>query len=347
MPTPAHTDEYLSRIVSLYRANERKMHQTAKELGINRTTLQSQLRVARERGLLDGRPDTVDMPEFVAFGDEEEDIQDILNRKAKNFERKLKAQSDRDWFKIRVNETKPYGVIAFGDPHLDDDGANIPLLRKHLDIASKPGVYGIQIGDVTNNWVGRLERLYANQETSRNTGRRLIEWFMWESSVSWLCWVLGNHDVWNEGTDFHLRLAQNRIPVLDWRAQFSLVHPSGTAARFDASHGRKGHSQWNALHATLKAAKLGELADVYLTGHTHNYGAEDLEIAERKHSTWLIQLRGYKFFDSFGLHNNFAEYQRGSSVFLIVDPSPRASRSIIQCFEDIELGYRVLEMLRA
>ncbi|NTG73321.1 hypothetical protein G6M02_08265 [Agrobacterium rhizogenes] len=318
----------------------------ARSIGIPRQTLQHRVETARLRELSPGMS-KVEMPTFVLEGDEEEDIGDILDRKSKIFERKRKAQADRDWFKIRINETKPYGIIAFGDAHLDDDGANIPLLRRHLAIAAKPGVYGINIGDSANNWVGRLERLYAHQETTRHIGRRLIEWFMWESGVSWLCWVMGNHDVWNEGADFHARLAQNKIPVIDWKAQFELVHPSGRTARIDASHGRKGSSQWNNLHATLKAATLGELADAYLTGHTHNYGCEDLEIAERKHSSWLVQLRGYKFMDSYALYNNFAEHQRGSSVFLIIDPSENAIRPVVQCFEDVELGFRVLEMMRA
>lgn len=313
----------------------------ARALGIRPCTVRD---IAREMKEDERR---VEFPEFVTDGDEEEAIEDILDRKAKHFERKAKAIADRNWFKIKVNETQPYGVLAFGDPHLDDDGCNIPLLRRHLEIASMPGVYGINIGDTTNNWVGRLERKYADQETSRHTGRRLVDWFMFDSGASWLCWVLGNHDSWNEGADFHYRLAKHKIPVIDWRAQFELVHPNGTTCRIDNSHGRKGSSIWNNLHATLRAAKLGELADAYLTGHTHNYGCEDLEIAERNHDTWLVQLRGYKFFDSYALHNNFAEHQRGSGVLLIIDPRETAPRRVVQCFENVELGYQFLRLMRS
>lgn len=291
-------------------------------------------------------PPKVEFPRFVIDGDEDEPIDDIIARKRKGFERKFKAHSDREWFEIRVNEEKPYGLLLFGDPHLDDDGCNIPLLERHLAIASRDGVYSLNIGDSTNNWVGRLERLYANQEASKNTGKRLVEWLMFDSGATWLCWILGNHDAWNDGVDFHMRLAQHQIPVIDWRAQFKLVHPSGTEARIDASHGRKGSSIWNNLHATLRAAKLGELADAYLTGHTHNYGLEDLEIAERRSSTWLIQLRGFKWMDSHALYNGFAEHQRGASVLAIVDPRHGARRPISQCFEDVEAGADYLAYLR-
>lgn len=321
----------------------RNQVETAKRLGMSRTTFQSRLRMIEDRGL-DDKLSTLEMPAFLA-ADEDEPIADIIARKAKQFERKHAASAARQWFEIKVKEDRPYGVMMFGDPHLDDDGCNIPLLERHLEIARQPGIYSVNIGDSTNNWVGRLERLYAHQEASRNTGRRLVDWFMWDSGATWLCWVAGNHDAWNEGVDFLTRLAQRKIPVIDWRAQFRLAHPSGTMASLDASHGRKGSSIWNNLHATLRAAKLGEPADLYATGHTHNYGLEHLEIPDQKRSCWLVQLRGYKFFDSHALHSNFAESQLGSSVMAIVDPR-QGTRTKVQCFEDVEMGADYLAWLR-
>ncbi|MBX3583537.1 MAG: hypothetical protein KF810_16755 [Rhizobiaceae bacterium] len=284
----------------------------------------------------------IQMPAFLA-SDEDEPIADILDRKRKHFERKHAANAARQWFEIKVKENKPYGVLLWGDPHLDDDGCNIPLIERHLTVARQPGIYSVNIGDTSNNWVGRLERLYAHQETSRNTGRRLVDWFMWDSGATWLCWVAGNHDAWNEGVDFLTRLAKKKIPVIDWRAQFRLSHPDGSDVKVDASHGRKGSSIWNNLHATLRAAKLGEAADLYATGHTHNYGLEHLEIAEQGRSCWLVQLRGYKFMDSHALHNNFAESQMGSSVLAVINPG---SRTRIQCFEDVEQAAEYLAWLR-
>jgi len=334
-----------ARIIHTAMEVHRSMSAAAKALGISKDRVFR----AMKKYPLGSAPETpaLQFPAFVTQGDEEESINDIIARKRKHFERKAKASSDRKWFEIQVNERKPYGILAFGDPHLDDDGSNIPLLEQHLAIAAEPGVYSLNIGDTSNNWVGRLERLYAHQEASKNTGKRLVEWFMFDSGASWLCWILGNHDAWNDGVDFHMRLAKNKIPVIDWQAQFKIAHPSGTEVRIDASHGRKGSSIWNNLHATLRSAKLGELADAYLTGHTHNFGLEDLEIPERGHSCWLVQLRGYKFMDSYALHNNFAEHQRGSAVFMIIDPRRDAQRAVVQCFENVAFGYEVLRAMRA
>jgi len=347
MPAPPLSDDVARSAAEAYLRHDRNKTAAARSLQIHRNTFCSQLEIAETRGFLADPTAPLQYPAFVTIGDDDEPINDIIARKRKGFERIAKAHSARNWFEIKVKESKPYGVLMFGDPHLDDDGCNIPMLEKHLAIAAKPGVYSVNIGDTTNNWVGRLERLYASQETSKNTGKRLAEWFMFDSGATWLCWILGNHDEWNDGVDFYMRLAKHKIPCIDWKAQFKLVHPNGTEAKMDASHGRKGSSIWNNLHATLRAAKLGEMADLYMTGHTHNYGLEDLEIPERKFSTWLVQLRGYKFLDHYALVGNYAEHQRGSAVLAIVDPRADARRRVMHCFEDVGEGYRILEMLRA
>ena len=340
MGTPKMTDDMIREAVDLV-AMHGSVNAASRAANIPRSTLQHRYSM-RDK---DGFTPAVSFPSFVDEGDEDEPIDDLLGRLEKGFNRKHRNATAKRWFEIKVNETKPYAVLMFGDPHLGDDGCNMPLLQKHLEIARKPGVYGMNIGDTTNNWVGRLMRLYAEQDTSSKTEKRLAEWFMFDAGVSWLVWVLGNHDDWNGGADFQKRLGGRHIPIIDWRAQFRLTHKSGTEARVDASHGRKGSSIWNNLHATLRAAKLGENADLYVTGHTHNFGLEDLEIAEKGVSSWLVQLRGYKWHDHYALTGNWAEHQRGASVMAIVDPRPDARRRVM-CFEDVEFAYNVLEWMR-
>ena len=340
MATPAMPTNLIREAVELV-AQHGSVTAASRVTGIPRTTLGHRY-AARDR---DDSAAPIRFPAFVEQGDEDEPIDDLLGRLEKGFYRKHKNATAKRWFEVNVREDKPYAVLMFGDPHLGDDGCNMPLLQRHLEIARKPGVYGLNIGDTTNNWVGRLMRLYAEQETSAKTERRLAEWFMFDAGVSWLCWVLGNHDDWNGGADFQKRLGGRDIPIIDWRAQFRLSHKSGTEARVDASHGRKGSSIWNNLHATLRAAKLGENADLYVTGHTHNFGLEDLEIAEKGVSSWLVQLRGYKWHDHYALTGNWAEHQRGAAVMAIVDPRPDARRRVM-CFEDVEWAYEVLEWMR-
>lgn len=287
----------------------------------------------------------VELPDFVS-GDPEEPIQDIIDRQKKRFRHGDEAAQARKWYEVKIKEFKPYGLLMFGDPHVDDNGCNWPMLERHIEVAKKPGVYGLNKGDTTNNWVGRLMAKYADQDTSNHTAKRLAEWFMFDSGVTWVCWLLGNHDMWNGGGDFYKRMGKHKVPVLDWQAQFKLVSSNGSECRIDAAHGRKGSSIWNNLHATLRAAKLGELADIYVTGHTHHYGLEHLEIPERSHSCWLAQLRGYKFQDDYALTHGFAESQLGCSILAVIDPSKEA-RHRVHCFEDVEEGAEFLEWKRS
>lgn len=311
----------------------------SRELGIHRKTVASRIRKIGE-----GEYENITMPSFVTEGDEKEPIEEIRTRMSANFERKKKAADSRNWFQIKLKETRPYGILWFGDPHLDDDGCNWPLVEKHVEIANREGVYGANIGDTTNRWVGRFMAKYADQETSWETADRLAEWFMLESGVTWLVWLLGNHDLWNQGSAFYKRMGAYQIPVIDWRAKFSIVHPNGSQVRFDAAHGRKGTSIYNELHGTLREAVMGETADCYITGHTHNFALEQLEVARRGHLCWLMQLRGYKFFDDFALTKGFPEYHNGSAIMVVIDPN--ADRPIQQCFEDIEAGYDYMLFLR-
>lgn len=339
MPTPPLSDADAQGAVE---ALERYGTQAgaADALGISRGTLQNRLRIAAARGLKDA---AVEFPSFVTDGDEDEPIDEILSRFRKNHERQQKAIEARNWFPIKVKEDKPYGILWFGDPHLGTH-CNWTLLEKHIAIARQDGVYGGNIGDTTDNWpwTGRLARLWAESDISQKTEKRLATWFMMEAGIKWLLWLGGNHDEWNGGTEFYKMLGASQVPVIDWRAQFTLVHKNGSQARHDAAHGRKGTSIYNPTHGTLRDAKFGEDAAIYLTGHTHNFGLFQIEFAERKTTTWLAQVAGYKMGDRYALVNGFAQSNHGAAILEIVDPVSAK----IMCFSDPEEGAEFLKWKR-
>ena len=311
-------------------------------LNISDHTIYSLSRQVKAEQAAEAKP--VTFPVFID-GDEEEPIEDVLTRQRKGFERKAKAAGARKWFTIKIHETKPYGLLWFGDPHLDNGGCNWPLLESHLEVAKLPGVYGANIGDTTDNWswAGRLCRLWAESEVSDKTAKRLAEWFMFDAGVRWLVWLLGNHDEWNGGAEFYKRLGATHVPVVDWRAQFILQHENGSETRIDASHGRKGSSIYNPAHSTLRAAKFGESADIFVTGHTHNFSLSHFEDADRQEVSWLAQVRGYKFHDHYATVNSFPEYQHGAAILAIIDP---ATGGVMQCFTDPVRGADYLTFLR-
>jgi hypothetical protein len=286
----------------------------------------------------------VEYPKFID-GDEDESVEEILERRRKAFQRKQTAAEARRWFEIKIPETLPYAVIWFGDPHIDNDGCNWPLLERHLEIARMPGVYAGNIGDTTDNWpwTGRLAKLWAETDMSDKTAKKMAEWFMFDAGVKWLVWLLGNHDAWNGGTDFYKRLGASYVPVIDWRAQFVLSHKTGAKTRIDAAHGRKGNSIYNPSHGTLRASRFGEPADLFVTGHIHSFKLDHFEDADRKHISWLAQVRGYKWHDSYAHVNSFAEHQHGAAIMSIIDPQ----NGRVQCFADLDEGAEYLAWKRS
>lgn len=310
----------------------------AREVGVSRDTVTRTLNgPAPEK-------ETITYPEFVTEGDEEEPIEEILSRFRKGFERKQKAAAARNWFPIKVKEAKPYGILWFGDPHLGPS-CNWPLLEKHIAIARQDGVYAGNIGDTTDNWpwTGRMARLWAEGDISTKTEKRLATWFMLEAGIKWIVWLGGNHDEWNGGTEFYKMLGAYQVPVIDWRAQFTLVHNNGSQTRIDAAHGRKGTSIYNPTHGSLRDAKFGEDAAMFVTGHIHCYGLFDIEFPEKKTRTWLAQVAGYKTHDRYALVNGFAQANHGAAVLSVIDPETGK----VQCFGDPEEGVDYLRFKRS
>lgn len=312
----------------------------AAALGLARSSFQGRLSRAASLGI---KEEKIEFPAFVMEGDEDEPIDDLLARFRKDHERKQKAIQERNWFPIKVKEDKPYGILWFGDPHLGPH-CNWTLLERHVAIARQDGVYGGNIGDTTDNWpwTGRMARLWAENDISHKTEKRLATWFMMEAGIKWLLWLGGNHDEWNGGTEFYKMLGANHIPVIDWRAQFTLSHKNGSQARVDAAHGRKGTSIYNPTHGTLRDAKFGEEASLFVTGHIHSYGLFHIEFPEKKTTTWLAQISGYKMGDRYALVNGFAQSNSGAAVLSIVDPVTGK----VQCFEDVEEGAEYLAWKR-
>jgi len=94
---------------------------------------------------------------------------------------------------VQVNVEGPIAIAFFGDPHVDDPGCAWGDLERDVAICrDTEGVLAVDVGDDSNNWVGRLAKLYANQEVTSKQALVLIEWLM--TQLPWLMRVVGNHD---------------------------------------------------------------------------------------------------------------------------------------------------------
>lgn len=318
----------------------------ARALGISRATLTHRVDQARAR--LGKSEASLELPEFP---DDDISPREIIDTMKRRYEKRHEAHSAKQWFPIKVNIDGPIGILWFGDPHVDDDGCNWPLLDRHVEIARQEGIFGANIGDTTNNWSGRLARLFANQETSQGTARKLARWFLCESGVDWLIWILGNHDAWGDGSEI-LRLMgattlhTQKLPMEDWAARFRLVFPNGREARINAAHNFPGHSMWNTLHGPQRAAHTKEQAHLYIAGHTHNWALHQEESASREFVYWLARARGYKFLDQYAENLGHAAQQEGAAILSVFDPEATSMTGFLTCFADPEEGASYLAWKR-
>lgn len=274
-----------------------------------------------------------------SFPDDDIPAEQILDHMAARFEKRLAHDQALKWFEVKVNDPLPIGVNFFGDPHLGDNGCNVPLLRRDVNLVkATPGLYAANMGDTVNNWGGRLIRLYAEQDSSRATERRLARWFLNESGVPWLFWLFGNHDEMHSAFTGHLRdVNAAQIPMIDWRARFKLVFPNGQEIKIDAAHNHKGTSIWNELHGQERASLLDETAHLFIAGHHHNWGIKQKELPDGIVTT-LVRARGYKWLDDFATHHGFHNYQCGASICVVFDPLAKSPAGLVRAFADAEEG---------
>jgi hypothetical protein len=316
----------------------------ARALGIAKSTFNDRMKK--------DAPTTLEMPAFVLDGDEDEPIEGLIDRMARQFERAKKANDARRWFPIGVSDNKPIGILFVGDPHVDDNGCNWPALREHISIArSTPGLYAVNIGDTGNDWGGRLVKKYADQDTSVKTAGKLVRWLLLESGVSWLAWLHGNHQHMGGTVALHEEMNRKHgtrsVPMLDWEARFVLKFKNGEEFKINTAHDFAGNSMWNPVHGAVKAAKFGNDIDVLVCGHKHNWAISQWEQPEQGNSPLMIRVRGYKHLDEYARRIGKYEQEDGQSILVVLDPTATTKSARCQAFVDVKKGAEYLTWLRS
>lgn len=306
-------------------------------LGISRGALQGRLRAAEVQPAKE--------PELPVFPDDDIPVEEIIETMTRRYEKRAAHKAAKKWFPVNMPDDKPIALVFVGDPHLDDNGCNWPLLRSHISLMHTEGVYACNIGDVTNNWTGRLMKLWAEQDTSKQTAWKLAKWFLTEAGIRWLVHILGNHDGWESGPKILREMGGNIVPMEDWQAQFKLVFPS-RECRIWASHNFAGHSMWNTLHGPQKAAHMKEEADIFACGHHHNWAIHQEESGSRDFTYWLFRCRGYKYLDSYAEQLGHFSQEEGASIAAVINPQAKSAAGFIQGFADLATGVDYVRHLR-
>lgn len=337
----------LQHVVSVYLACDRNQAKTARTLGMPRETVIGHLTRARAAGLLKEEApqkpfEVAELPSDLPSADE------LRERVKANFARKQKAEEARRLVPIKIKIDGPIGVAHFGDPHVDDDGCDMAQLERDVAIVNKTeGMFAANLGDMHNNWVGRLARLYGEQATSAKEAWVLVKWLV--ESMDWLFLVGGNHDLWSGAGDPLKWIArQSGTTYEEWGVRAGLKFPNGKEVRINARHDFSGHSMWNPNHGPMKAIMSGWRDHVATAGHKHvAFITGPLADPATKLLSWTIRSAGYKRIDRYAKELSLpyqAPFPTGVTIFdpQYADDDPR----LVTVFADLEMAADFLKFLR-
>jgi hypothetical protein len=315
----------------------------AEALGISRSTLQSRLKVAAATGIVEDEADF----EIAELPDEDIATSDLIALRKRHFVTKAKAKEAKRLIPVTVKVDGPIGIAHFGDPHVDDDGTNIVALERHVNVVkATDGMFAGNAGDTTNNWIGRLARLYGEQGTSAKQGWQLAEWLF--GSMRWMYAIGGNHDCWSGSGDPLKWIArQSGVLYHPHGVRLELALPSGRTVLVNARHTWRGNSQWNAAHGVSKAVQLGHRDHLVTAGHIHVSGYQVHRDPSTRRISHAIQIASYKTYDRYAEAEGFPDQNIFVCPVTIIDPAyPDTDPRFITTVFDPEEGASYLTWKR-
>lgn len=247
-------------------------------------------------------------------------INELIEFRNKQYLQKAKSKDSRRLINIDINIDGPVGIAHFGDPHVDDDGTNLAQIFHYVDVLNKcEGMFSGNLGDIQNNWIGRLQALYGAQSTSARESWRLTEYFV--SKVQWLYLVAGNHDVWSgEGDPLEFMMRDHKGLYERFGARMNLRFPNGKEIRINARHTFKGNSIWNTAHGVARAAQTGWKDHILTCGHTHVSGYQVLKDPSSGLVSHALQVASFKIYDSYADKLGLDDKNIFNCPVTIIDP---------------------------
>ena len=275
-------------------------------------------------------------------------IEDLIKNRIKASQRK-KSKANEHRRNITL-PAEPVGLMIFGDPHVDNEGCDFAQLHDHVSLAQRTeGVLAACVGDLQDNWIGRLARIYCEASVTASNGWRLSEWFL--SSMQWIAIVGGNHDAWAHGPGVDplkwlskscgvTCYAQDEIRIsINWKGEPEL-DPVVWVLRHDFG----GRSWYHPTHGPHKEAMLDGRCHLLTAGHIHQWGQLT---TEQRHDriTNALRVRGYKRNDSYARQKGFSEQSFGEACLVVIDPW-EVGPGRITVFWDLVRGCEFLTFLR-
>jgi hypothetical protein len=322
------------------------------KLGISESAFRSRCRAAEARGFLNReevrKTKSSDKGiEIDDYSDEEDDLtlDELLTAKKEISKRKRRAAERSKLVNVKVNIQGPIGLTIFGDPHVDDDACDVERLEEDLNAVSKnEAMFAGHLGDITNNWIGRLMAKYADQVATRRHAKMLIDWVLKDRPNLFV--VSGNHDLWNDGQNLLDWALEDQVVISKPHGvRLNLKFPSGDPIRIHARHDFPGNSIYNDTHSLRRELAFGLRDHILLAGHRHTDGYSMLSLADDPWISHLFRVSGYKMVDDYAEQNRFIEKRFAPSVTLIIDPSASPVEKV-KPFWDTAIAVDYLKFLR-
>ncbi len=247
-------------------------------------------------------------------------IEEIIEHRKKQYKHKIGAQNSRQLVNIHIQVDGPIGIAHFGDPHVDDDGTDLSQIIHYMNVINNTeGMFAGNLGDIQNNWIGRLTHLYGQQGTSAKESWRLAEYFV--NKLNWLYLVAGNHDVWSgDGDPLEFIMRDHKGLYQRWGARMNLIFPNGKEVRINARHTFKGNSIWNTAHGVARAAQTGWSDHILTCGHTHVSGYQVIKNPANSLISHALQVASFKIIDNYADKLGLDDKNIFNCPVTIIDP---------------------------
>ena len=136
-------------------------------------------------------------------------IGDLIDRRIEEFKQKENYEKATKLTHMDLNMKGPFGIMFFGDLHMDDAGCDMATLVGHTSLCKESeAVFGVAVGDLQNAWPRQLAHLWGEQTTTAREAVMLVQWWMEELAEKLLLIVSGNHDYWSRNV--------NGIGPIEW-----------------------------------------------------------------------------------------------------------------------------------
>jgi len=247
-------------------------------------------------------------------------IEELIAHRKKKYDYKMSSKHSRRLVNIKLETDGPIGIAHFGDPHVDDDGTDLSQIMHFMNVINDTeGMYAGNLGDIQNNWIGRLAALYGQQATSARESWKLTEYFV--NKVNWLYLIAGNHDVWSgDGDPLEFIMRDHQGLYERWGARMRLIFPNNKEVRINARHVFKGNSMWNSAHGVAKAAQMGWKDHILTCGHTHVSGYQVVKDPASGLISHALQVASFKIMDSYAEKLGLDDKNIFNCPVTIIDP---------------------------